>query len=58
MLIWPEVIRLTRLSEKRSAREAKRSGLTHPVVCLNFVVVEQEESEWLGILSRGAQRTG
>ena len=56
-----------RLATKRrgGAEEAERKaragdqadGLTHPVAGLSFVVVEQEESEWLGILTRSAQRT-
>ena len=55
VLIWSEVTGLTE-AERKAVH--KRSGLTHPVACLNLVIVEQQESRWLEILVRSAQRTG
>ena len=55
---WYEVTGLTEAERKAVHTEAKRSGLTQPVGCLSLVVVEQEEGEWLGIWSLGAQRMG
>ena len=49
---WYEVTGLT-----EGERKAVHTG-GQAVVCLSLVVVEQEEGEWLGIWSPGAQRMG